>query len=1408
MRRRIGPGAPEPLGVTPVAGGVNVAVFSVHAGAIEWCLFDARGEREIERVVLPERTGDVWHGFVAEVAPATRYGLRAHGPFAPNDGHRFDAAKLLVDPYARALDRPFALHPALFSVHPDGVRNHADSAPFVPKGIVTALPTGTTATPLDVPWSRTILYELHVRGFTKRHPAVPEPLRGTCAALATPAAIGHLQRLGVTTVELMPVAAAIDERHLSALRLTNYWGYNPIALFVPDPRLAPGGIAELAAAVAALHAAGIEVLLDVVMNHTGEGDQLGPTVSFRGLDNSSYYRLPPDDRSRYLDDAGCGNTLACERPHVVRLVLDALRHYVLAANVDGFRFDLATTLGRARDGFDPAAPLLAAIAQDPLLRVRKLVVEPWDLGPGGYRLGAFHASWGEWNDRYRDTLRRFVRGDAGLQGEAATRVAGSADVFASRSRPLSRSVNFVAAHDGFTLADLVAHVHKHNEDNGERNRDGADRNESWNHGVEGATDDPTIRAARVQDVRSLIAALIFSRGTPMLAMGDELGRTQRGNNNAYAQDGPLTWIDWDTADEGLCRFTARVCALRRAHPALRDEAVLTGDLRDDSGIPDVEWRRPDGAPMGIADWQDPNGCTLIASLYTPERESEAADRIVVVLHFGATPLDIRLPDARDGFGWRRDADSAASGNPGDGEWLGAEATVAPRSVVLFTEMANPTASLRVSGIEPAALARLARAAGIAADWWDVRGTRYATSPDTERALLASMGLAVQSTADARAHLVALARARRRALPASLVILANQPGEIAVATTATGRGTFELRVAYADGSASALTVDTANANTLHTTNVEGRPLLRAVVPLPALPPGVHTISLADDPSCTCTVVATPGRCHVPAALRDGRRAFGVAAHLYSLRRATDLGIGDFTTLRDLVRESAAHGAATIALNPLHALFAAERERASPYHPSDRRFLDPIYIDIEGVADFAATPSARAMLERRRAEVGTLSALGRIDYPRVWALKRELLAACHRTFLQRDRRDPLRQDFDRFVAVGGLALARFALFEAIAALHPQTPWQAWPHPLRSAEGAAASDIATRHADAVQFALYLQWLADGQLAAAAGAARTAGLALGLYRDLAIGAAPDGAEVWCDTRGFVSGVSVGAPPDPFNPQGQIWNLPPPNPLTLADDGYARFRTLLAANLRHAGALRIDHAMGLARLFFVPDGAPAREGTYVEYPLEDLLGVLALESQRHRALIVGEDLGTVPAGLRERLDAADVYSSVVVWLEREGRDFHGPEHWRRKAVASVSTHDLPTIAGWWRGADIAERQAIAPAATGGLETAQAERALERDCLAHTLREAHALADRPADSAEVAAALHRMLAASPAALVLVQADDLAGEVDALNLPGTDRERPNWRRRLAVEVDAIWSTPIGQAAAQDLRERSAPPDTSA
>ncbi|WP_266339989.1 glycogen debranching protein GlgX [Kaistia nematophila] len=653
----VGEGSAEPLGVTPTTTGVNVAVVSAHAEAIFFCLFDAEGEVELRRIRLPGRTGDVHHGHVEGVRPGARYGLRAEGAWRPEAGLRFNGAKLLVDPYSLALDRPFRLDDVLFDARRLGAASDGrDSAAIVPKAIVTAAAKARPRLTPPIAWDRQVIYELHVRGFSKCNPAVPEAIRGTFAGLGHPASIAHLKRLGVTTVELLPVAAWLDERHLPPLGLVNYWGYNPIAWMAPDPRLAPGGFAEVADAVAALHSAGIAVILDVVFNHSGESDHLGPTVSLRGLDNSTYYRLEHGDPSGYVNDAGTGNTLACDRPPVVRLVMDALRTWVERAGVDGFRFDLATTLGRREDGFDPAAPLLAAIEQDPLLRDLVLIAEPWDIGPGGYQLGNFPAAWGEWNDRYRDTVRRFFRGDAGMVGDIATRLAGSADIFAPRYRGVTRSVNFVTAHDGFTLADLVAHVRKHNDANGERNRDGTDDNKSWNNGAEGETADAAILARRRADVRALLMTLVFSRGTPMLTMGDELGRSQKGNNNAYAQDTPLAWLDWLSADEELIDFTSEIIALRADHPALRDPRPLTGKAVPGSDEPDVGWFDADGDLLDEAGWHAPGNRTLVAVLAVGAGDG-TVDRVCLVLHAGPAPIDLRLPPHAGGGRWRLGAAS-------------------------------------------------------------------------------------------------------------------------------------------------------------------------------------------------------------------------------------------------------------------------------------------------------------------------------------------------------------------------------------------------------------------------------------------------------------------------------------------------------------------------------------------------------------------------------------------------------------------------------------------------------------------------------------------------------------------------------------------------------------------------------
>ncbi len=578
---------PARLGAVASAAGVTFAVFSRHGERIDLCLFDETGEAETARLPLPCRSGDIHHGLLPGAGPGLRYALRANGPWQPEQGHRFDATKLLVDPYATRIDRPFRWDPRL-------AEHGTNTANLVPRGIVGGAQPAAVEAPDRAP---AFIYELAVKSFTMRHPAVPERIRGTLAALCEPAVLDHIRGLGVSHVELMPVAAWMDERHLPSLGLSNAWGYNPVNFFALDPRLAPDGAADLARLCATYAQAGIGIILDIVLNHTAESDEFGATISLRGLDNAIYYRHATDDPGRLINDTGCGHTLALDRAPVVRMAMDALRHW-RRLGVAGFRFDLGTVMGRSDAGYSQDAPLFAAIGQDPDLSQALLIAEPWDIGPGGYRLGEFPAPFAEWNGRYRDDIRRFWRGDAGMAGALATRLAGSADLFAPRHRGPLASINFVAAHDGFTLADLVSHASKHNEANGEGNRDGENENHSWNGGIEGATDDPGILAARARDVRALLATLFLSRGVPMLTAGDEFGRTQHGNNNAYCQDNREFWLDWKGADRDLAAFVADLTALRAEHPLLSASTFLSGT----GAPPDARWLRPDGMPIADEEW--------------------------------------------------------------------------------------------------------------------------------------------------------------------------------------------------------------------------------------------------------------------------------------------------------------------------------------------------------------------------------------------------------------------------------------------------------------------------------------------------------------------------------------------------------------------------------------------------------------------------------------------------------------------------------------------------------------------------------------------------------------------------------------------------------------------------------------
>jgi glycogen operon protein len=673
------PGQPHPLGASVDAKGVNFAIASQHAQSVTLCLFDSEApERESARLVLHERSGYVFHAFVPNLPPTTLYAYRIDGPWDPQHGHRFNPNKLVMDPYARAFTGKPDWSAPLFGhrIEAPELLDGRDSAPGVPRCVVVADEFDWQGDrPPAIPWRKMLIYEAHVKGLTKLHPVLPEHLRGTYAGLAHPAVLKHLVELGVTSLELLPVHEHFPEGFLEVRGLTNYWGYNTLGFFAPDQRYAakkgPGEqVREFKEMVRALHAAGIEVILDVVYNHSCEGNEEGPTISFRGIDNATYYWLDAQDRRRYRDFTGCGNSLAAWQPMVLKLILDSLRYWVQEMHVDGFRFDLATTLARAESGdFSPISSFFVALHQDPVLSQVKLIAEPWDLGPHGYRLGSFPMPFAAWNDRYRSTLRRFWRGDSGQLAELGSRLTGSSDFFKASGRRPFASINFIACHDGFTLADLVSYEHKHNEANGEENRDGTDDNQSANCGNEGPSNDESIVALREQRARNLLASLFLSVGTPMLLAGDELGRSQRGNNNAYCQDNSISWIDWNLspAQERLLDFVRRLAKFRAEQPTLQRREFFHGESLHDSRHRDLVWFHFDGRELSNSDWQNPELRTFGMflggdAIITRDRDGQRLLGDTLLIYFNASRRDseVVLPPASWGKQWEIALSTAAT----------------------------------------------------------------------------------------------------------------------------------------------------------------------------------------------------------------------------------------------------------------------------------------------------------------------------------------------------------------------------------------------------------------------------------------------------------------------------------------------------------------------------------------------------------------------------------------------------------------------------------------------------------------------------------------------------------------------------------------------------------------------------
>nr|CRH05027.1 GH13 : candidate isoamylase; CBM48 at N-Term; GH77 at C-Term [Candidatus Magnetococcus massalia] len=1461
--QRIWPGNPFPLGATWDGRGVNFALFSEHAERVELCLFGTDGFRETDRIPMPEYTNQVWHVYLPDVRPGQLYGYRVYGPYDPEQGHRFNNNKLLLDPYAKQLSGQLQWHEALFGYRygdPLGDLSFSDldSAPYMPKCVVvdTAYTWGGERPP-NHNWLDSIIYEAHVRGFTMQHPKVPQHQRGTFAGLCSPDVVSYLKKLGITAIELLPVHASVDEWHLAQKGLSNYWGYNTLGFFLANPRYAsdPDATREFKTMVQVLHEADIEVILDVVYNHTAEGNHEGPTLSFKGIDNKSYYRQEPDYPRYYRDFTGCGNSLNLRHPKVLQLVMDSLRYWAGEMHVDGFRFDLTTTLAREHHGaFDRHSGFLDAIAQDPLLSNKKMIAEAWDLGEGGYQVGAFPPGWAEWNDKFRDGVRRYWKGDKGVTGDLASRLTGSSDLFNHSGRPPWSSINFITAHDGFTLRDLVTYNQKHNHDNQEDNRDGRDANDSWNCGVEGPTDDLAIRKLRQMQIRNFLATLILSQGVPMLVAGDEMGRTQHGNNNPYCQDNGISWINWDGEDpdaEDLLKFTQALIKLRKEHVIFRRNRFFNGQTIPGTGIKDVTWIRPDGREMGHQDWEDAhNQCVgMLISGEAGEKftsrygDAQVDDTFLFMLNSYHKSVTIQLPGVESGHGWRRIFDSQLAEGGVNEEALDSvqgHYRLEGRSCALFS-MQRLEESVTVKPLpaetdmdEEALLRQLAEKAQIELGYWTIFGEWFEIPLATLRRFLAAMGLPADNRMQIQSSLEKLeVTPWQRTLPPVLVVRGSTSAGVEIPLVIDGEmndETLEWVLVDEQGEIIPGTLVPGEHPLAGTYELSGHHLERRLFPLyENLSPGyyrfeLHGASLRGGDFATMQLVVAPEKCYLPQELAESDgRIWGFSPQLYALRSARNWGIGDFADLDQLAELTAKEGGGIIGLNPLHALFLGKPEQTSPYSPNSRHFINPLYIALDKVPEMAdckeakerlQTPGVRRMLANMREQE-------MVNYREVSNLKISILRMLYQRFREQHLEGgeggaPTERGllFQEFTRTGGASLQRLAIYNALSehfGNHDEGfgGWRSWPTAYRRPDSPEVSRFATTHEEEVTFHLYIYWLADSQLQAVKLKARDLGMPVGLYADMALGVDPDGADFWNEQSAYAGEMRIGAPPDLFNPTGQNWGLPPFDPRALRDEAYQPFIAAMRNTMRHAGAIRLDHVMALKRLFWVPVGAPASEGGYVHYNLDDLLGIVALESHRNRCLVIGEALGTVPDGLREQLADNGILSYRLLYFERgeEGR-FLMPHEFNTSSLVAATTHDLPTFSGFWEGVDLAVKEELSLYPREEMaEEFRGQRGFDKGKIVEALRQAgldipdEALGDEA--SPELIRAVYQMLSRTPGHLLMVQLEDLMQQRDQVNMPGTVNEHPNWQRKLPMTLDEMAQDGRFKAMMEMLSEERPP-----
>ena len=1246
-------GRPSPLGATISEDGINFAIFSAHATRVTLCLFSDDGKIEIAKLDLDARTGDIWHGFVEGLKAGQLYGYRVDGPYAPQDGHRFNSNKLLIDPYARDLSGEIIQNDAIFgydlsSSEKDLSFDARDSAPFMPKCIAVADSKLYRAPRPNIPRADTVVYEAHVKGLTMRHPKVAPDARGTFAGLKAPAILNHLTSLGISAIELLPVQSFFTEPRLTGLGLTNYWGYNPINYFAAHSGY--GEVSEFKSAVEKFHGAGIEVILDVVYNHTAESDEMGPTLSYRGIDNLSYYGLQYDKRF-YVNHTGTGNTLDMTHPQVLALTIASLRYWVVQLGVDGFRFDLASTLARGPEGFNPKSDFLLACEQDPVLSKTKLISEPWDIGPGGYVLGQFPKGWAGWNDRFRDDVRSFWRMDDMAHKALAARLLGSADVFDHSAKDAYSSLNFITSHDGFTLKDVVSYNKKHNHANGEENRDGHGHNLSDNMGVEGPTDNPSIQDARRRRSKNLLATLIFSQGTPMLLAGDEFGHSQGGNNNSYCQDNEITWLDWEKADSALQDFTAELIALRKSKPHFSQIDFLHGENLENSSTKNALWLSPNGGELQGGAWDD-HGLTCLGLVLNTDDDGA----VLVVMNRGEAQTFHAVTNAD----WKFDLSSAG---PFEGNLI-------PANSVSVFSLDRPYIT---DEQETAELKKKAETYGFMESFRDISGHTH--QADTQS--LSKLLKAVKS-----------------------------------------------------------------------------------VPLQVYPEVEDKVPVygAD-------------------ILRNHEGIWGVTCGLYGLRSERNWGVGDFEDLAVLSEHMAEKGADFIGLNPVHALFPSAPHLYSPYSPSSREFLNVMHIAPDKIPELLGVETP----------ISTNSDTnGLVEYETIYRNKTKAFEQAFAAFLTFPKTHARALAFDDFCKRKGAPLSQQALFDALFETLPKSEqnydgFHNFATEFQTPGSSGCRKFETDNSERIRYHKYLQWIAHTQLTEAQNRAKAAGMRIGLYLDFAVGVVPGGSDAWRYQDAFAKGVSLGAPGDMANPEGQKWDLLPFNPHALIRDNFTPFKRAVKANMELGGALRIDHVLGLQRSFLIPQSGGA--GAYLRFPFDALLNAVSDVSNETRCVVFGEDLGTVPDDFRRQMADWEMMGCSILLIERTpSGDIIPLNQLREMAVTSFSNHDFPTLAGYWAGDDFIWREALGIGSDPNV-LANEKHLRQRD--KNVLSDVSNLSGTPEQlDSQAMAKLQSWLASAPSLAFAVPLEDIMLDRQQPNVPGTTDEQPNWRRRARHPLEIL------------------------